>query len=514
MPNTTGTVSKFADTLITANETIGSSGGTNYSYTATYKPLYVESLKINYSIGATPYVATSSTDGTITGTAVTGTVTEAGVISLTFFFTPSTSVILDEYKAKGLLTKLLDFCCTENHTDVLGTGDGVEVSFTSASPISDVSQICVRFMINGFEYDAWADSDGNFVSPQVVFANSTINYSTGEISIEFVNPPDDGTDITLLWSSGVVGQDWVILQNQNTKNDSGTDAFSGLLLKEVVLRNNGESGIDNVMFGIREYQYTGGSLWNWCFNVYKTFNMTQRLSGDFFHNRAFMSTSSTPLSSTAYSSTSNNRPYFPTLPLRDNSSVKYWIISTKSVIKVIAKVNNSVYVSAYLGLGKRISSQSVYQSPTLAIGSAGSNSEVTYSSTANSFCAYPFNILGTGLVNGIFLDDSNSPNCLFNISANRSDWNLTSYTGTTLSSKKTKNNLSILYPVYLSNAFASSSSLSNNVRKTICQLDGTYLLLGQGVASEDTVTIDSDTYWVFQNTFRTTEYSYFCVKVV
>ncbi|MBF0517938.1 MAG: hypothetical protein HQK97_12670, partial [Nitrospirae bacterium] len=77
-----------------ANETVGSGNGstTQFTHNTAHSPVKQATVQINYTIGGVQYTATSNQAGTITGTHISsGSVTNAGAISLTFDSAPDNS---------------------------------------------------------------------------------------------------------------------------------------------------------------------------------------------------------------------------------------------------------------------------------------------------------------------------------------------------------------------------------------------------------------------------------------
>ena len=84
---------------------------------------------------------------------------------------------------------------TPKYRDVIGTGDGSTTTFSSTLSHTPVipKQLSVNYTIGGEVYVANDDGKGNIAGDYI--SSGTVNYDTGEISIEFSSPPDDGTEI-------------------------------------------------------------------------------------------------------------------------------------------------------------------------------------------------------------------------------------------------------------------------------------------------------------------------------
>lgn len=156
------------------------------------------------------------------------------------------------------------------------------------------------------------------------------------------------------------GRDWTLELDQNSKGSDGiTDAFPEDNLREVILKNTGLSGNEQILIGIREWKYVAGNAWGWDLNGY--LDVPSSWAGN-KNDTGF----------TSYNSTwkhwaSGTTSGLPILQLFD-STMYYWIYSTKERIVVIVKVGSS-YFACYLGLGYRLGSPSEYPFPLLVAGS-------------------------------------------------------------------------------------------------------------------------------------------------
>lgn len=500
MAFTTGQVRRFHNVAITADETIGTGNGSTTvfnGYNLVNRPVFVNTVVIKFTIGAVQKTVTADASGTFThADLASGSVTDAGVINLTFNTAPdnATLIFVDSYTCKGVLQKVIDFVTTNKFTHNLGTGNGSTTNFAVTLSNTTVAkgQCRVKVKIATIVYDIWDNGNGAFVHPLI--SSGTINYATGEVDITFTIAPDNAYVMVILYTTGADGRDWLLMVEQNTKNNAGTpaDAFSGQLLKEVVLKNSGPSFLETIVVGLREWKHTT-PIYGWNLVIHKIWGESQETMSPPRWNG-----NSAEHAQTSYDGTTNNWSQLPMIPFDDNV-MTYWIYSNKRRIIVVIKVSATVYVSIYLGQGIRFASPSRYALPSIAIGNSAGNT--LFSSTASTFVfiANPPN--GIQIKNWMLLLPDNT--FLNNSLGSHSKYMLPEVTQTGSLEKANNNTDHILYPLY---AFENEP-----IQQLLFQIDGVYLVPGTGLASEDTISQGGNTYRVFQNVFRTSQYDYMCV---
>lgn len=254
--------------------------------------------------------------------------------------------------ATGLRAALLNWCVGTAHTAEALSGSGVSWSGTlSGSPVSP-GTFEVTYTVGGTEYTAQDDGVGGISGTNI--SAGTITYSTGAYSLTFSG---SATGVTADYIDGEPGQDWEILMERDSRDDAGiwTNPW-GSDCKEVILRNRGISGLENVMVGLREWQYLGGNAAGWNLNCYSYFTADMKWNGNSDENTR-----------PQYDDTWNSYYRLPNLPLVDDT-IYYWFFSNRQRIIVIAKVQSN-YEACYLGFGKRYSAPAHYASPYVCKGS-------------------------------------------------------------------------------------------------------------------------------------------------
>lgn len=491
MAFTSGVVSRFAPTLITADETIGTGNGstTSFGYALLNPTVFLNTVKIKYTISAVQYTVTADSGGVFNGTGISsGSVIEAGVIALAFSTAPdyATLIFVDEYKVKGLLTKLLEFACTNKFTQNLGTGNGSTTIFsTTLSNVPVAKGQCrVKFKIGGTVYDVWDNGEGAFVHAQIT--SGTINYATGAISVTFALAIDNAYVMVILYTTGAEGQDWLIMLQQNAKNSTNTaDAYPGTDLQEVVLKNSGPGYKEEINFGIREFQHAADNLYGWNFNQYVIWATTQEASNSWNGNSGSHGL-------ITYDGTRNFWSTHPQTPV-NNATINYRFYATKR--RIVCKLQNAgtIFTSCYLGGFRAFASPSNYPKPQVVIGNTfgvvpytnatASINCITHFPAINNFC------LGLLPDNTFFLSTKVKPIPTVN------------YLNTG-QLKKTTTNKVLLNPVFLHKYTPLPVEL-------LGALEEVYHVPSTNLVANDILQHAGKNYRVSQNIFRTTYFDYF-----
>jgi len=390
VPYIEGTVSKFANTVITVVEVIGTGDGiqTVFNFTVLNAPAFLDSLQGSYVIGTTTFNFTSDTSGNITGTNINSGTFDGTDGTITFSTAPDngTDVELTQYTAKGFIQVLKEYVTNENenttniYEETIGTGDGVQTVFNfslSNFPMAR-GQIRIEYTYQGTKYYIYDDGAGNWEREQIT--SSTITYADGTGgNLTFNVPPDNLTDIKAFYTtSAIEGRDWLLLLDQNTKDNNNVDAFPGTLLQEIVLKNSGisykESVADGgICFGFREVQDTGNDTYNFQMNLYKQWLDAEQNTNDWAINLA-----DTGFIYNTVNETWRNGPYTPI----DNEPMQYFIIATKNAIRAAIRCAGTVYTSFYCGAVFRKSSPLKYPKPYFIIGNI--NDLTAFTSTSGN----------------------------------------------------------------------------------------------------------------------------------
>lgn len=495
---TTGTVKKFCNTVITTDQVLGTGNGvlTSFSGTITNAPVFLDSVKIKYTISAVQYILTANSAGVFSGTGLSsGTVNEAGEVSLSFSTAPDngTSVSVDEYQAKGFIQKLLDFVAGPSYTETIGTGDGSDTTFSATLTNGDIAkgQCRVKFKIAGVTYDVWDNGEGAFLHAQIT--SGTINYSTKAVAFTFAAAIDNGFAVACFYVAGAAaeGRDWITHLKRNTKTSAGSsDAFSGLELKEVVLKNSGVSYKEDIIVGIREWRYVTSNYYGLNLNVYQAWANAQEASVNWNGNNPQHGL-------TSYDATTNNFSTHPNVPMSD-AAMTYWIFANKRRIIGVIKHSGSVYTCFYIGAGVRYSSPSKYPKPYIALGCHKGNAAFTSTASDYAFIAdVPIASAGSS-GNGFGLRPDGNYDRTDDIRFNPKS----SFTNSG-EVKRTKGGDVPLFPVV--------AWLNSTPPYALYDLDGVFLALGNNLSAETIITSGGKDYIVFPNIFRTTYQDYMAI---
>lgn len=351
-----------------AGEVVDTSNGSESSFGGTLAnvPVYIEGVVLDYEIGSVAKQAISDANGYFSGDNVTGgSVAEDGTWTLTTDTNVDSGNITTDYRAKGFVTKLVEFLTDDRKQadELLGTGDDSTTSFSgtlSAGSAVAKGQCRLEFWVDNTKYQVWDNGEGEWIHDLIT--TSSLNYGTKAWSITFAQAIQDTKEIRALFSySETEGQDWVVLTERNTRDNGGSDAYPSDILKEVILKNSGSSYKESIFIGFRECKSEANSFFAVNLNGYY-----QRLDddGDWNDNAAGPSGHG----KTNYDATRELYSNMPRISLNDDT-IKYWLYASKNRVIAVARLTGSVFESLYVGHGKRFSAPSDYANPIVVIGS-------------------------------------------------------------------------------------------------------------------------------------------------
>jgi hypothetical protein len=392
------------------------------------------------------------------------------------------------YGPGGVLDTLRSFVVgTAVAAEVIdNTPDGNITSFsgTLAHFPCGLGRLTITYTIGTVDFKATDDGSGNIVDedPTGSLTTGTISYEDGDWALVFSTAPDAGSDIKAKYIYGEPGRDWEELLYRNTTNMDGTDAGFGGGCKELIIRNTGKTGQENVIIGFREFYYDGGSSGGLNFNCYVYFPSSAPTS--WLYNAV-------ELGFVTYQATWKTYQKLPSIPLQHRGTTSYFIYSNRQRIVLVIK-NGSNYESGYLGFGRRFGSPSQYPYPLVNKGSQlYTTSFTSHASTTSDWRKYiPFSYVSNSEGHAtIIVSPANQ--YLF---ASGQDMEVsleprTQFVTTpgTLVGSPSKNAM-LTYPVYVAGKTT-----------VFMDLDGVYGAAGSSLQSEDTIDISNRRCTVFNN---------------
>jgi len=382
--------------------------------------------------------------------------------------------------ATGLLQALLDFVSGTKLEDQATAGSSVGPYTDTLSTPVGLGSVLMKYTISGLDYTARDDGVGAITGDYI--DSASINYDTGALTVTLTTTPDANPTYDYVY--GEDGGDWEVKINRNTRNGNKTSPSEpfGSNCKEVILHNRGLSGAENILIGIREWQYVAANASGWDLTGFTSY------SDGMYFGRTFEDLSLT------YDTTWNCFENAPKLPLIDDT-IYYWFFSNRQRIIVIAKVQSN-YESIYLGFANRYGNPEDYPYPLVIKGSLYGKKTITETSEA-SHAFIPYSTTsGTNMLHNVLPDgswslnwgafSSNYATILFPVC----NWNSSSRLLSETPNKKEV----LLSPVM-------SLSLANN--SVLHELDGVLHAAGVGVQSEDEIRgHDGIKYLAFQNISR------------
>lgn len=247
---------------------------------------------------------------------------------------------------------------------------------------------------------------------------------------------------------------------------------------ELLLKGQGLSGTEEIFVGIRALDYAVADTYNWGVIGAKGF-----------------------LSGSAFNAQPSTSPEVYTCLW--NSSIQYWFIANGQRIIVVAKVSTT-YHTVYLGKISPYGTPSHYPYPVY-VGAEENTAGVRWSSTDGNYSSpldpgYYGSLLCWTDGGWVSIDNKN-------LSQTSRIWPYKDNNSSHTRIAEMKDGIDGSYqllPLIM---------LRNSPLSAVGELDGCYYVNGYNNASENTITIGTDSYLVVQNIFRTTSVDYAAIKL-
>lgn len=410
--------------------------------------------------------------------------------------TGTVSQFTNNGSTNGLLQELIDFCAGTMSEETLGTGDGTTLQWTKTlASVPGLGQLRIRFLVAGAEQEVWDNGEGKFEHDYVNYDDSSFDYVTKELVFKTTVAVTNAYVIKAKYASvNANGNDWFVERQTTTKSNTGAEAFSGLLLQEIILKNSSVSYKDFMCVGVRENQYTTSNQYLWNLNLYDEFkSLYENYACPWIGNAQ-------KFGWTTYDATTKNFTQYPSQALQ-NSLLKYWFFVNKRRIICVYKQENGYYSGCYLGGIIRFMEPSEYEIPSIIVGAGCGNFNYTNTSQSALLFSKDFLMLGNLKNYNNYYAYSQTSSLLTGIYPGE-------YRLSTGEVSSDRNGNILLFPSHL--IFKSSSYESTSC--VLGEFDGIYCVPNSDIVSEDTITIGSEEYIVFQNISRTSYMDYMCVK--
>lgn len=386
--------------------------------------------------------------------------------------------------ATGLLQALLDFVSGTKVEGAATAGSGSGPYTATLTTTVGLGSVLINYAVGSENFIAQDDGVGGFNDDSSGHISSaSVDYSTGALSVTFDTTPDASPTIDYVY--GDDGQDWEVKYNRNTRDNNRSvpgEPF-GSTCKEVILQNRGLSGQENVLIGIREWEYLAGDAHGWDLTGYTSY------ADDMYWGTTL---EDSLIDSDGYSGTWEHFSETPILPLIDDT-MYYWFYSNRQRIIVIVKVQSN-YESCYLGFANRVGNPSDYPNPLVIKGCGVGN--INYSNateTSHAFLPYS-HYTGTRMLHNVLPSNAWSRNWggtgLETFLFPWGNWANTGVMNETPNKKEV-----LMTPVI---------GISEGESAVLFEFDGIYHVAGVGVQSEDLIRAsDGVKYRAFQNVSRT-----------
>lgn len=267
------------------------------------------------------------------------------------------------------------------------------------------------------------------------------------------------------------------------ETDRASTAYTGE--REVWLKGPGVSGVP-VYVGITTRTDTGEDY----------FNFETRIASNFVESSSFVDQLS--ISPT-------------TGVLLRNATIPYWVVANRRNIRLVARVG-TVYQTAYWGFSLPYAQPSQWPDAYVNAGMwTDGGTRFSSESDSHNFMADPYHTAASGWSGSIYLKTFANGWQGFNhrdTSSNNRVWPRVTYWNSTTNMTDILrfDQERVLFPLIMWRT-------DNDNPLVYGELEGVYWLSGQGLASEDELTINGDTYLAVQNAFRTGVSDFIAVKL-
>lgn len=396
--------------------------------------------------------------------------------------------------ALGLLETMLAYVLGTEVTAENLSGSGTSWSGTLANYPCGLGRLVLKYTISAVDYEVTDDGSGALAGTGI--SAGSITYATGVYSVTFTSTPTGTPTFDYLY--GDPGQDWRLLMQQDTQDDSLLDvSWVGLPVgedpTEVIIQNTGKTGTEDIIIGFREWFYKALDYHGWDLNCYTVYNDGMGWNANSGqHGR------------TAYNDTYEHWNNHPMLPLIDDL-MTYWIHSNRQKIFFAVEVQSN-YESIYMGFGRRFGDKDSYPYPLIAKGAVYGNKKYDSVDVYHNFVAdnvwsqygYPLMVVDP---QGNFVNSFGTSEYLNGIRI----LPYNSWVTTTGVIGRTPDDKVLMYPVYLTRP-------AITFRDLLMDLEDVYLVAGTAVQSEDIVTGAGMKNMIFQNIHRTGNYDFLAVS--
>ena len=492
-----GEVSKHHNGTYTSEKIFDGDGAeTSFSGRLDNFPIVFGTVTVSYTVGSTTYQVTDS-NGVFTGTHITsGSIDEDGNWAFVFSTAPddATEGTADSYDCLGLLGKILDICSVKATKESLGTGNGVQVTFSKtlagSGPI-EAGNVRLIFVIGGVTYDLWDNGQGEFEHPLIY--SSSVNYTTRAVTVTFEEPIDNNESVNS-WHQPE-SEKWIqVLEARDITNTSGTTESNPDNQKEVILYNSGVSRKEEIIIGLREYSYVSTGIFGIELALGSRWTSQDDQDSYFWDgtdNRVFYNAS--------YNGTYRAMTNSQKMPCA-NDVMKYWINYSKSRIIAVVRNTGTVYTNFYVGEGIRFCSQAKYEKPQLVAGNT--RSFLAFSNTGLYSVSHPESYTWR-----FFDKDKNYREFIKGTNnAYMTTYNFFDVDNRIL--KRTTTDKVFVQRIYL--AYLGTQNIRQDTAYTLFALDGIFFCPDNEIESEHT--LNTTEYLVFQNIYRVNYYDYFCIE--
>ncbi len=286
----------------------------------------------------------------------------------------ATGTVTSANGATGVMQTLIPLCVgTEVDDEVIDdTPNGSKTSFSGTLDNYPVGRrrLIISYTDSGDDTTYTCSDDGTGVITDDsggYLTSGSITHSTGAWTLVFSSAPKDTTDITADYLYGAMGRDWRQLYSRNTRDDNNvqtTDNWSAGDCKEYMLHSTGTSGQEDVIIGIREWQYTSSNIYSSDLNIYSSYstdqawNANQAITGRTYYDDTYH----------CWGSTSYGTGGPPQFTYND-TTMTYYLYSNQQRIVICLDISGNDE-SMYIGSIRRYGSRADYPYPVIAKGNS------------------------------------------------------------------------------------------------------------------------------------------------